>query len=246
MKIALCDDDNFELEKIKNAVEEFILLQQSDHQITVDTFTNGDDLLCYINRCGEFDLLILDIIMPGMNGIELASEIRIKNDNCKIIFLTSSPEFAVNSYKVNALYYLIKPFSGAELISLLNKAQEEMEEEKSKSIVVKENRKLTRVHIHTIQYIESVKHRIIFHLRGNAVISCYGTMNEFHDILLSDKRFVKCHKSFIVNMNYVISISDRDFILDDKTSIPISRQVYKQVKNAYIDYFFEKGDGLLC
>ncbi len=120
-----------------------------------------------------------------------------------------------------------------------------MEEEHSKSIVVKENGKLTRVQVHTIQYIESVKHTMIFHLHSNKLISCYGTMNEFYDILLSDKRFIKCHKSFIVNMNYVISISNKDFILVDKTLIPISRQVYQQVKNKYIDYFFEKGSGLL-
>lgn len=244
MKIAICDDDNFELEKIKNAVDKFIVSKQTNHQITVNTFTNGNDLLCYINKHGGFDLLILDIIMPGMNGIELAIEIRISNSNCKIVFLTSSPEFAVNSYKVNALYYLLKPFSESELKSLLDKALDGMEEEKSKSIVVKGKGKLKSVQIHTIQYIESVKHTIIFHLRNNEVISCYGTMNEFHDILLSDRRFIKCHKSFIVNMNYVISISNKDFILDDKTLIPISRQVYQQVKNAYIDCFFEKGDGL--
>ena len=245
MKIALCDDDCLELEKIKNAVDEFIVSNQSSHQITVETFTNGDSLLCQITKHGGFNLLILDIIMPGMNGIDLAKEIRINNSNCKIIFLTSSPEFAVNSYKVNALYYLLKPFSGTELKSLLNKTLDEIDEEKSNSVVVKEKSKLTRVQIHTIQYIESVKHTIIFHLRSNEVISCYGTMNEFYDILLSDKRFIKCHMSFIVNMNYVISISNKNFVLVDKTLIPISRQVYQQVKNKYIDYFFEKGGGLL-
>ncbi|HEY5561927.1 MAG TPA: LytTR family DNA-binding domain-containing protein [Clostridiaceae bacterium] len=245
MKIAICDDDKLELEKAKNAVEEFIASRQSDLQISLDTFESGDELLSCISRQGGFDLLILDIIMPGMNGLELAEELRRNNSNCKIIFLTSSPEFAVNSYKYNAFYYLLKPFSSLEIKSLMGKALDEMGEEKSKIIVVKEKGKLTKVQIHRIKYIESVKHIIIFHLSSNQVINCYGTMNEFHDILLSDKRFTKCHKSFIVNMNYVISISSKDFIMDDKTLIPISRQTYQGVKNQYIDYFFEKGSELI-
>jgi DNA-binding LytR/AlgR family response regulator len=240
VNIALCDDDNIELENAKNVIKNFIAEKQSDYQITLSTFTNADDLLCHIDKCGSFDLLLLDIIMPGMNGIELATEIRRKDDNCKIIFLTSSPEFAVNSYKVNAFYYLLKPFSEDELKSLLRKVLSQTEKDKSTSIVIKEPGKLTRVQIHTIQYVESVKHTINFHLSNNEALYCYGTINEFEEILLSDKKFIRCHKSFIVNMNYVISISSRDFVLSDKTLIPISRQAYGQVKNTYIDYFFRE------
>jgi DNA-binding LytR/AlgR family response regulator len=243
MRIAMCEDDTIELEKCRKAVEEFIIPNQAEQIITVDTFTNGNDLLDYIAKHGGFDLLILDIIMPSMNGIELATGIRQTNKDCKIIFLTSSPEFAVNSYKVNAFYYQLKPFSSAEFKSLLSKALDEMGEEKLNSILVKEKGKFTRIQIHTIQYVESMKHIILFHLRNNVVISCYGTLNEFNDILLSDKRFIKCHKSFIINMNYVTSISNKDFMLDNKILIPIPKQVYQQVKNAYFEYFFNKQKG---
>lgn len=242
MNIALCDDDNTELQKVKCVIEDFIAKKLSNHPITLNTYTNPSDLLCHIDKHSGFDLLILDIIMPGMNGIELATEIRNKNTDCKIIFLTSSPEFAVNSYKVEAFYYLLKPLCANELKSLLNKALRQMEEEQSASIVIKEAGKLTRVQIHRIEYIESVKHTIYFHLRSNEVLSCYGTINEFEEILLSDKRFTRCHKSFIINMNYVISISSRNFVMSDKTLIPISRQSYQQIKNAYINYFFNKGN----
>jgi DNA-binding LytR/AlgR family response regulator len=240
VNIAICDDDNSELEKIKSAVETFIALKQHEHQIAVQIFTNGNDLLSYISRHGSFDLLILDIIMPGINGLEIAEEIRSNNSACKIIFLTSSPEFAVHSYKVRAFYYFLKPFSDSELIVQLEKALDEMAVEQSSSIIIKGKSKLTRVQIHKIRYLESVKHVVFFHLHNNEALSCYGSMEEFHDILLADNRFVKCHKSFIVNMNYVISISKKDFVLADKTLVPISKQVFQQVKNAYINYFFEK------
>lgn len=242
VKISICDDNKPELEKAQKAVEEFIVTKQADHQITVVTFTNGNDMLSYINKHGGFDLLILDILMPGMNGIELAEEIRCNNNGCKIIFLTSSPEFAVNSYKVNAFYYLLKPFSNVELTSLLNKALSTMGEEKSSSIVIKGKNNLTRVQIHAIQYVESVKHQLYFHMNNNEILSCYSSIREFQEILLSDARFKQCHRSFIVNMNYVKSISTKDFVLQDKTLIPISKQVYQQIKDAYINYFFDKGN----
>jgi DNA-binding LytR/AlgR family response regulator len=242
LKIAICDDDNTELKMIKRTVDEFISIKQKEHLISADTFKNGDELLSYINKHERYDLLILDIIMPGMNGLELAAEIRRNDSTCKILFLTSSPEFAVNSYHVNAYYYLLKPFFGNELKNLLNRALNEIGEEKSTSIVIKEKGKLTRVPIHTIQYVECVKHTIFFHLHDNVVISCYGTLNEFSEILLSDKLFIKCHKSFIANMKHIVSISAKDFIMSDKTLVPISRQVYQQIKNTYIDYFFERGN----
>jgi DNA-binding LytR/AlgR family response regulator len=242
LKIAICDDDSVELGKAKKVTDEFILSKQPEHKITVDAFTSPSDMLAYINKHGDYDLLILDILMPGMNGIELAHEIRSNNSSCKIIFLSSSPEFAINSYKVSAFYYMLKPFSDSELISLLDKALGEMAEEKSNSIVIKEKNKLTRVQIHTIQHVEVVKHSILFHLRNDEVLCCYGTLTEFQNILLSDRDFIQCHRSFIINMNYVASISNKYFILDDKTLIPISKLIYQQVKNAYIDYFFDKGN----
>jgi DNA-binding LytR/AlgR family response regulator len=242
VKISICDDNILELEKAQKAVEEFIVTKQADHQIIFVTFTNGNNMLSYINKHGDFDLLILDILMPGMNGIELAEEIRCKNNNCKIIFLSSSPEFAVNSYKVNAFYYLLKPFSNMELTSLMNKALNSMAEEKSNSIVIKGKSNLTRVQIHTILYVESVKHQLYFHMNNNEILSCYSSIKEFYDILLSDSRFIQCHRSFIVNMNYVKSISTKDFVLQDKTMIPISKQVYQHIKDTYINYFFNKGN----
>lgn len=241
MNIAICDDDLLALQITKNAVNNFIATKLPTESITLQTYDNANTLLFDMGRTDRFDLLILDIIMPGLNGIELATEIRQKNNNCKIIFLTSSPEFAVSSYKVNAFYYLLKPFCESELISLLEDAFLKMEKEKSSSLIIKTNGNLTRVQLHTIQYIESIKHTINFHLSNNEIISCYGTINEFSEILLSDSRFSKCHKSFIINMDYVTRISNNDFVMPDKTLIPISRQSFQQIKNMYINHFFNRG-----
>lgn len=244
MKIAICDDDRLEKNLIENTVQEFVILKQPVRQVNVHTFTNGEDLLLYIQKHGVFDLFILDIILPGLNGIELAAEIRKMSTSCKIIFLTNSPEFAVESYKVGAFYYLLKNYQKSELLSLLNKALEEISREDVGSIVLKEKGKLTRVQKNTIQYIESMNHTVCFHLRNHQSISCFSTMNEYQAVLLSDKRFIRCHKSFIVNMDYVTSISNMDFILEGDVLVRISRKDYQRVKDDYLDYFFNKGNGL--
>ena len=241
MRIAICDDDALELKKIKETVLAFISAKQTEAEITLETFLSGPNLLNFMNGSTPFDLIVLDILMPHMTGIEVATQIRKTNNDCKIIFLTSSPEFAVNSYKVNAFYYLLKPFQEQELLSLLDKALISIHDEQSKSVVIKGKSGLTRIPIHMIEYVESVKHTLNFHLRGGETASCYARMAEFQEYLLSDGRFVQCHQSFIANMSLIAQITGKYFVMQDKTLIPISRLLYPQVKQAYISYFFHGG-----
>ena len=243
MRIAICDDNKEELKKISNLVQQ-LRLNQPSIEITINTFVSGYDLLNYIDRVPYFDVLILDIIMPGLNGIELAKRIRENNKKSKIIFITSSPEFAVDSYKVNAFYYLLKPFQAGELLSLLNKIFISIKEQYSKYIVVKEKTMLRRINIHTIQYVESIKHTLNFHLQDNEIIMCYAKMGDFKNVLLADARFIYCHQSFIVNMSCITKIAEKSFTLQDNTLIPIARSVYPKVKQLYIDYVFDKGASL--
>jgi DNA-binding LytR/AlgR family response regulator len=242
LRIAICDDDPAELQRIRNTTAQFSESKLHEHEITVHAFASGADLLRTIKKQDGFDLIILDILLPGMNGIELAQQIRENGDDCKILFLTSSPEFAIDSYRVNAFYYLLKPFSESELVSLIGRALLAMEDERNTSIVVKSRGKITRLRLSTIQYIESVNHNVNFHLRDGGFIDCFSSLNEFHGALLVDRRFVQCHKSFIVNMDYVTGISGKEFALAGNTQVPISRNVYQQVKDAYFDYFFDKGN----
>lgn len=243
MRIAVCDDDPFELQRIKGTIERFIAQKQPEAAITLDAFPSADTLLLSIEKQGGFDLMILDILMPGMSGIELAKEIRVSGENCKIIFLTSTPEFAVDSYKVNAYYYLLKPWSEADLYSLIGRALLDQTNEIGSSVLVKSRGKLTRLMLNAIRYIESDNHTVRFFLRNGGDVDCFGSLADFHDSLLSDKRFVNCHKSYIVNMDFVSGISGKEFVVAGNARIPISRNAYVKTKNTYFDYFFEKGNG---
>ncbi len=240
MKIAICDDNELELSQVESIAEDFARLKQHLCPISIHTFSNGNDLFLFTQRFGGFDLVILDIIMPGLNGIDLAARLRAYNDHCRIIFLTSSPEFAVDSYKVKAYYYLLKNSAKTELHALLSRALDEIAEENASSVVIKEKGRWTRVSLSSIRYVESINHTVCFHLSKHEMISCFGSLNEYHEMLLAHKRFVKCHKSYIVNMQYVTSITGKDFVLGEDIRVPISRKMYPIVKDAYFDYFFTK------
>ncbi len=241
MRVAICDDDALELKKIKAAVLEYIQLRLSEAEITLNAFSSGPELLYHINHTASFDLIVLDILMPYMTGIEAAAQLRKMNDDAKIIFLTTSPEFAVNSYKVSAFYYLLKPFQKLELFALLDKALVSLQSEQSSIIMIKEKAGMKRIPLHMIEYVESVKHTLNFHLRGGETAACYAKMDDYSEALLNDARFIHCHQSFIVNMDRTAQITSRYFVMQDQTQIPIARTVYPQVKQAYIQYFFSEG-----
>ncbi len=240
MRIAVCDDDPLELQKIKGYVDAYPPIKKEDGGIVVGTFCSGSELLADIRAGGGYDLLILDIVMPGLSGIDLAARIREQDNACRIVFLTSSADFALDSYKVKAYYYLLKNQMKSELPALLQRAAGEIAKETASSILIKEKHRWTRVPIGRIQYAESSNHTVYFHLNHRETVSCYTTINAYHDVLLSDPRFVKCHKSFIVNMSYVAGLTGREFLLEGGGAVPISRNLFGQVKNQYFDYFFRK------
>ena len=244
MRIAICDDDASELAKIKSAVLEFIQSRQAETEITLNVFSSGLELLNFINCTAPFDLIILDILMPYMTGIEAAAQVKKTNSDTRIIFLTTSPEYAVDSYKVSAFYYLLKPFEKPELVSLLDKALVSMQADKSCGIVIKEKAGLKRIPLHMIEYAESVKHTLNFHLLGGETAVCYAKMGDYSEAILQDARFVHCHQSFIVNMGRVMNITSKCFVMHDQTQIPISRTVYPKVKQAYIQYYFHEGKNI--
>lgn len=244
MRIALCDDNLTDLNKIKELLLSFSASGITGNDLIIKEYNNATTLLFDLEHREDFDLLIIDIIMPGLNGLQLASEIRSHNNSCRIIFISSSPDFALSSYKVDAFYYLLKPVMKHELFPLLEKAKLQMDIDISESVLIKTAKSINRIHFNMIQYVESMRHVINFHLSNSNTRSCYGTISEFAGILLSDRRFVKCHKSYIINMDYVATMTTSDFVMDDGTIIPISRNLCQQIKNDYLMYIFTKTPAL--
>ena len=239
LQIAICDDNNLELLQIQQIVETFKSSHISRYNINCDTFLNALDLLLKVENGINYDILILDVVMPLLTGIEVAMEIRKINDISKIIFLTSSREFAVDSYKVDAFYYLLKPIDKEGLIAILERTFADIVDKKEKSLIVKCKTSFTKVFIHNLEYTEVNGRILFFHLTSGEVLESSGTMSLLENDLLCDKRFIKPHRSYIVNMECIYRITDKDIITFSNKPIPISRALYKNIKQAYIDYSFD-------
>lgn len=121
MRIAVCDDDEQDISRIGELLAEY----QISREDTIDCryFMNSTDFLCEL-RGGEYDLVLLDVLMPGAGGIRAAQELRELDKNVRLVFVSSSPEFAVESYSVGAYNYLLKPIDKASFFSLLDKIGE--------------------------------------------------------------------------------------------------------------------------
>lgn len=236
LKIAVCDDNNVERDSISQIVDEFILSCSSEQPITYSTFENGADLLATIEGGVCFDLLLLDIVMPLIDGIELAKEIRRKDTLLKILFLSASADFAVDSYGVNAFYYLVKPITKERLLPLLGKVRAEHFDTTEKYIVVKYGATLSRIYLNKMQYAEIIGRTVNFHLHNGEILHSYATMTQVEAKLLIDKRFAKPHRSYVMNMDYILNFAPKGITTVSGAFIPISRILYKQMKQTYIDY----------
>lgn len=239
LQIAICDDNKLELLQIKQIVEMFTTSHSSKYEIKCDTFSSALDLLLEVENGTSYDILILDVVMPLMTGIEVATEIRKRNDLSKIVFLTSSREFAVDSYKVDAFYYLLKPIDQEGLIRILEKACADIAHKNEKSIIIKCKTSLTKVLFHTLEYAEVIGRTLFFHLTSGEILESLGTMSQLENELLRDKRFIKPHRSYIVNLDCIHRIADKNIITFSNKNVPISRELYKTIKQRYIDYSFE-------
>jgi len=245
MKIAICDDDNQELLHISRLVDEYISCgfeKEKKEKIEFHCFWSSIELITQIENGKHFDVFLLDIIMPNINGMELAAVIRSKNPFAKIIFLSASSEFAVESYSVGAFNYLLKPIQKDKLFSVLEKASKDICSSLKQYIVVKTQASLTKVFMHELIYVEVIGRTIYFHQKSGSVIESTSTISQIEAVLLIDKRFIKPHRSYIVNLDYIKNLSQDGFTMTNDRFIPVSRSVFKKAKQTYINHSFQMQD----
>ena len=205
MKIAICDDDKNELFRILSVLADY--QTQRNIEFSYKPFDNSTELASNLLQ-EHYDIYLLDVVMPGLNGIELAKEIRSSDKAADIIFLTSSPEFAVESYTVKASNYLVKPVSRDRLVEALDDIMRTRTEDRDSCLVLKSSVGVHKVHISEIIYIEALNRKVIYYLRNTSQITCVEKFASVCDQLLQHPEFLLAHRSFLVNMNYIRRISE--------------------------------------
>lgn len=238
MRIAICDDDSQELNRVSSCIE--LYREERSKAITYKAFQSAVELLSDMSS-SQYDLLFLDILMPGINGMTAARELRTFDEGVKIIFLTSSPEFAVESYAVKAYDYILKPVSrdrlNALLDSILAEAQEPLD-----GLTVKTRMGMARILYSRLSFVEVMNKKLYFNMTDGSIREVTSPLADFEEQLLLRPEFVKVHRSYIVNLWYVIELDAKELITASGKHIPISRLLCGGVREAYMKHLFlEKG-----
>jgi len=229
LNFAICDDNTDQLTYLNELLIEWS--SQTGLTINVATFQSAEEFLFeYEDR--QFDILLLDIEMPGMDGMTLARKIRQTDEGLQIIFVTGYDKYIGDGYDVAAFHYLIKPLKKEKLFEVISKASQ-LIKRREKNIFLTTNRQTIKVALHEIIYIEASHNYVDVHTTTD-IHHVKMPLSAIEDLL--DDSFLRTGRSFIVGLAFVKSISTTAVTLDDGTSIPLGRGLYKAANKAFINF----------
>lgn len=239
LKIAYCDDDLSVLRELQTLLDQYCV--ERNQELSCAAFHSPLDLLAEIERGIQYDILLLDVMMPGETGIDAAAEIRQYDSHVKIIFLTSSSEYAVQSYMVGAYFYQLKPIWKESFFRLMDSAVSACEKEQTDSLILKCKTGVSRIELKELEYCEVIHRTLFFHLRSGKVLESVGRMDDLCSRLAPYENFLRTHRSYLVNLDYIRNLSARGITMSCMAEIPLPRGKYQEVKDRYLEYAFQSG-----
>ena len=223
LRIAVCDDTREECDFIVEYASVFFEGRQM--AVHIDTYEKGSEL---IEAGQEYDLYLLDVLMPGLTGIETAA--RLGKGNHAVVFITSSLEAAVDGYSVNAAGFILKPVERNHFEATMERVVNQYLGEREACISVIHNRVPVHLKLERIAWFENRLHRVF------VTLAIGQKLSELQEELKEHPQFLRCHQSYVVNLEQVERLEDSCFHMREGQLIPISRNFYKQSKNAYYHY----------
>ncbi|GAA4066802.1 LytTR family DNA-binding domain-containing protein [Amphibacillus indicireducens] len=206
--------------------------QERDETIQIETFTDGDQFV--ENYQAQFDLILMDVQMPLMDGMSAAEEIRKTDSEVVIIFITNMPQFAIKGYAVDALDYILKPISYFQFSERLNRAINRMEKRETQHVTVKLKDGVIRLETSDIYFIESQGHDLIFTTKKGEYVAT-GTMKDMESEL-EKFHFFRGHRGYLINLQHVDGTNENGAIVGG-AEIPISRSKKKPFMKALASYW---------
>ena len=241
LRIALCDDEEKQLNH-SAAMLNTHLSSRPDLSGQVETFRNGSVLLARAEKAGGFDLYVLDILMPELSGIDTGRRLRALGDGGEIIYLTSSNDFAADSYDVRAFFYLLKPVNEGKLFQVLDGAVENLKRRRSSAVVVTTVDGPRRILLERIRYVERVGRYMRYYCTDTTIDSqtIRVSFREAVASLLADRRFCLCGASFVLNFQHVTGVNGQTALLDNGQAVILPRTSATEFKKAWGNYWLEE------
>lgn len=238
LRVCLCEDDRAELALAAKLIRRYAQ-EHAGLRMELTVFEAPHALLEAMDRGAAFDIFLLDILMPGMDGIALAKKLRGGEKGCAIIFLTNSRDYALDAFSVRAVDYLLKPLDEARLFSALDAAVAALGSRVETHFLIPASKCERLVRVRDIVCVEVMGHSLCFYMAdGERHISkvLRISFEKAAAELISDGRFLRPHRSFLINATHVEQFSKNGFGMDNGMNIPISRLRYGEIKDEYMTF----------
>lgn len=230
LNIAIVEDSVPDLERMEEYIRQWNSAEGKD--VAIKTYTRAWDFLNDFRN--QFQLILLDIMLPDKNGIDVAKIIRKADENVTIVFTTSMKQYAINGYEVSALDFLLKPITCNRFMLMMKKAETRINRE-TEQVVVRIPGSTLKLDVDSILYVESEGHSVIFHFREGEDIKKRMTLGDVEK-LLPAIQFSRCAVSYLVNLKYVKSI-DGEYVVVNDTRLKLTRSKSRDFRKAFVAYY---------
>lgn len=237
LKIIACDDDVAFLDNLHRMINRWSA--ETGTAVDVALVTHGEDLLAR-HAASRADIIMLDMIMPLVNGMDTARELRQTDTAVRLVFLTSSPEFALESYEVRAFDYLLKPVTYERVAQLLDELSS-LRPAATDELVIKTSFGYHALRLSDIEYAEARNKHVVFHLRDGRDIEALEPFRSIEDRLAQNATFFKCHRSYQVNLRNIDHFNRTEIVMRSGACIPLARSCKQGFQDAYFAVRFEGG-----
>lgn len=241
-RIAICDDDQRDLSEFSSHILHYCREREID--IDLKCFHGAQELLETITR---FDIIFIDIYLKDANGLKIIEQVRQKISDTLVVFITSSREFAVDAFRVNALHYLVKPLSPSDLEGALERCFAMLQAPgltaggpKTLTVKIIKEPIPAVIRMHDLLYIEVFRKISVLHTKKSE-FETYASLNSIYEQL--DDSFLRVQRSFIINMNAIEALTGEYVLLTGGVHIPVSRKNRVSIKQQYQDFLFHKARG---
>lgn len=229
-KIAVCDDSAADTELLLHLIAEWS--EKAGISAQIESFPSAEGFLFRYAEDKSFGILLLDIEMGKINGVELAKQVRAENREVQIVFITGYIDYIADGYDVEALNYLMKPVSREKLFTALSRAVEKLREGE-RALFLEVQGESIRIPLREISYLESRKNYVTVHCRVPVTVK--RSLSSFGDEL--DDGFFRAGRSYIVNLHFIRKVTKSTIFLKTGENIPLPRGMYKPLNRAIIRYF---------
>ena len=235
LRIAVCDDEQLYLDKAHAMLEQYAAAH--DIEVTAEAFLNPSALLDCIEAGERHDIYLLDIYMPGVSGMSVATDLRSKGVRSPIIFLTSSTEHAVEAFGVDATHYLLKPYTQQNVFAAMDKAVQSISTHAEESIVLKIDGAYQNVTVSHILYCEADNNYQRLWMKDGGTLLVRMTAAELYGMLESFGCFHRCGRAYILNLNHVKKVTANSAVLKNGVELPLPHSAVAPLRSAFFNHF---------